>query len=310
MVKTDFKRVARDYGAKIAGELFGNLFAMRLKDDSIKIPKALELAFEHPSTPDEEKIKELIVAYRALKVPELEQELFKQKKRLGEAERTLKTKATKKAENDQRIATDKIEKLTKRIGSVMRTEPKAGDGRIFPFQYAPIIVDEGKGLQIIPARYHCRPAGKPLLFDRQLPGLYNARRDSLEKFWREIFTQHHALMLVESFYENVSLHRFEKRELKPGEEEQNIVLHFNPQPANEMRVACLWSRWSKDLITFAAITDNPPPEISEAGHDRVIIALTDENVESWLKTGGTREAYYKLFDEHDAPHYEHQRIAA
>ncbi len=41
-----------------------------------------------------------------------------------------------------------------------------------------------------------------------------------------------------------------------------------------MPLACLWDRWSKegepDLYSFAAITDEPPPEVAAAGHDRCL----------------------------------------
>ena len=54
------------------------------------------------------------------------------------------------------------------------------------------------------ARYHCRKPGEPEFIDRKFPGLYNARRDSLGKYWKELFGATHAVMLAESFFENVS----------------------------------------------------------------------------------------------------------
>jgi putative SOS response-associated peptidase YedK len=135
-------------------------------------------------------------------------------------------------------------------------------------------------------RYACRPAGKPVFYDRKFPGLYNARRDNLEKFWNEQFGHHHAIMVVESFYENVQLHVKERRELAAGETEQNIVLEFTPNPPQPMLIACLWSHWTDpnepDLCGFAAITDEPPPDVASAGHDRCIINLRPEHVEAWL----------------------------
>ncbi|HTE41774.1 MAG TPA: SOS response-associated peptidase family protein [Steroidobacteraceae bacterium] len=311
MVEADLREAEREYDALIARKMFAHLFRRRVEDDYIKIPKAVELAFENPRNAEEVEIKLSIDQYRAKKTRELELELFKQKKRLGDAERGLKTRVTKKAQNDQRIATDKIEALVKRIGDVNRTERRERDARIFPFHYAPIVIDEGKGRQIIPARYHCRPFGKPEFLDKQFDGLYNARRDSLEKFWKDLFGRHHAVCPMTSFYENVALHRFDHRELRPDEKERNVILHFNPRPAIRMHVACVWSRWSDDLVSFAAITDEPPPEIAAAGHDRVVIALKRANVESWLSpTGVDRALLYKLFDDREAPYYEHQRIAA
>ena len=93
-------------------------------------------------------------------------------------------------------------------------------------------------------------------------------------------------MVVERFYENVALHVKERRELAAGETAQNIVLEFTPNPPQPMLIACLWSRWTDphepDLCGFAAITDEPPPDISAAGHDRCIINLRPDHVEAWL----------------------------
>ena len=118
------------------------------------------------------------------------------------------------------------------------------------------------------------------------PGLYNARRDNLEKFWSEQFGTHHAILVVESFYENVKRHSMEHRELGPSEHEENVVLQFKPEPAQTMYIACLWSHWTDpkepDLKGFAAITDEPPEDISAAGHDRCIINLKPEHVDAWL----------------------------
>ena len=70
-------------------------------------------------------------------------------------------------------------------------------------------------------------------------------------------------------------HVFEKRELTPDEKQMNLVLHFNPQPAAEMLIVCLWSHWTHktdpDLYSFAAVTDEPPPEVAATGHNRCII---------------------------------------
>jgi hypothetical protein len=51
------------------------------------------------------------------------------------------------------------------------------------------------------AGYHCRLAGKPDTVDKQYTGLYNARRDNIEKYWRSAFGNNHALLLVRSSVE-------------------------------------------------------------------------------------------------------------
>jgi putative SOS response-associated peptidase YedK len=52
-------------------------------------------------------------------------------------------------------------------------------------------------------------------------------------------------------------------------------------------VACVCSHWyareQPDLLSFAAVSDEPPPQVAVAGHDRCIIPIRRENVEAWLR---------------------------
>ena len=89
--------------------------------------------------------------------------------------------------------------------------------------YGGVIVKQDGTNLLIPMRSFCRPAGKPAFYNKKFPGLYNARRDNLEKFWAEQFGTHHAIMVMDSFFENVSMHTLQHRELAPGEQEQNVV---------------------------------------------------------------------------------------
>jgi putative SOS response-associated peptidase YedK len=241
--------------------------------------------------------------------------------------RKLKTRVIQKAQDDLRIATNKIAWLRARLADLKRTEPNSNDGRIFPFWYAPVLVNEASERVIKPMRYHCRPSGKPASIDNRYPGLYNARRDNLEGFWKNQYGRQHAYCVVQSFYENVALHDFEKRALRDGEKVQNCVLHFNPQPAtamdsgsagaafqpSNMLVACLYDRWQKPgepaLLSFAAITDDPPPEVAATGHNRCIIPLKPENLSAWLTPGADLAAYYALLDDRERPYYAHELAA-
>ena len=204
-----------------------------------------------------------------------------------------------------------MEKLT----DMKRAELNEEDHRIFPFWYAPVVVSTDIGPVITLMRYHCRPAGKPKGIDRQFDGLYNARRDSLEGFWTAQFGRHHALIVLDGFYENVDQHRVENRELRPGEAPQNVILHFTPKPGAPMFVPCLWSSWSaegeQDLQSFAIITDEPPAEVAAVGHDRCPINLRQGNLQDWLTPQGrSRDDLYRILSEREQPYYEHEVMAA
>jgi signal-transduction protein with cAMP-binding, CBS, and nucleotidyltransferase domain len=153
-------------------------------------------------------------------------------------------------------------------------------------------MNEGKGPTIIPARYHCHPAGKPEFFDRKYDRLYNARRDSLEQFWKDLYGRNHAIAQITSFFENVKLHDYEQREPREGEEETNIVLHFNPQPEQRMSVACLYSRWDDSLVSFAAITDEPPSQIAAVGHPHISLCV-DADLANQLITSNAQIAAHR-----------------
>jgi putative SOS response-associated peptidase YedK len=280
------RKLNRQLGIRLDYDEVERLFFRRLDDPSLNISRGFEANFEDPTTDQERRIKSAIDEHRARLSSKVEKDLFTQKTRLVNAERSLTQKETKKAREDVRIATTKIETLTGKLSNLRNTEPNEEDNRIFPFVYTGVIVKKDGQNLLTPMRYHCRPAGKPAYLDRQFPGLYNARRDNLEKFWSEQFGSHHAILVVESFYENVKRHTMEHRELTLGDREENVVLQFKPEPAQTMYIACLWSHWTDpkelDLRGFAAITDEPPADVAAAGHDRCIINLKPEHVEAWL----------------------------
>jgi putative SOS response-associated peptidase YedK len=167
---------------------------------------------------------------------------------------------------------------------------------------------------IKPMRYQCRPGGKPAFYDVKYPGTYNARRDKLDGFWKGQFGHTHGIMVVNAFYENVNLHKAEGRELADGEAVQNLVLEFRPRPTQDMLVACLWSKWTgpdgPDLLSFAAITDEPPDEVAAAGHDRCIVPIRPENIDAWLDPNPKNlAALYAMLDDRERPYYEHRMAA-
>lgn len=313
MVKADYKKYVQMFGAAMSIREFYDVFYRRAEEGKLKIPKAMEAAFDNPQTDDERAIKSLIDRFNAQQATKFEQELFKQRKRLADAERTLQTKTTKKAEEDQRISTDKVRQLMGRMSDLKRTELLDRDSRIFPGYYLPVMIWEDGRRVIKPMRYQCRPAGKPAFYDVKFPGTYNARRDNLEGFWKNQFGHSHGIIVVNAFYENVNRHKVEGRELAPGEKEENVVLEFRPRPTQDMLVACLWSKWTgdgEDLLSFAAITDEPPEEVAAAGHDRCIVPIQPQNIDAWLNPNPKDLGLlHAILDDRERPYYEH-RLAA
>ena len=306
-VEAEYKKFTREFGAILSLKEFFDIYWRRRSDKSVKIPKAIDLMFAASDDPEVAKINTLITEYATLQATEFEQELFKQRRRLADAERTLQTKTTKAATESKRIAGEKVEALVRKLGDLRRTELKERDGRIFPGHYAPVMIMEDGKRVVKPMRYQCRLAGKPAFYDTKYPGTYNARRDNLAGFWKSLFGHTHGLMLANSFYENVS------RTNAEGELE-NAVLQFKPTPPHTMLVACLWSQWTHageaDLLSFAAITDEPPAEVAAAGHDRCIIPIKPEHIDAWLNPDAAHLAQcYKVLDDRDRPYYEH-RLAA
>lgn len=131
-------------------------------------------------------------------------------------------------------------------------------------------------------------------------GKYNARRDNLTRFWRAQFGSTHALMLAETFYEQV--------EVAPGRFKE---VQFQPRTGETMYIACLYSYWTdpkgriQGLWSFAAITDDPEPEVAEAGHDRTIVNIKPENALTWLTPQArSDEELFAIFDDKRHPYYE------
>jgi putative SOS response-associated peptidase YedK len=313
-IRSDYQKFLREYGAVMDIKEFVRIFWERQRGAKIKTPKSMDAAFLDAKTEEGLQIKQWVEQYNAEQASKLEQEIFKQRKRLADAERALQVKPTKAAAESKRIATSKVEWALGKLSDLRRTNLEPDDSRIFPGWYAPVIVSEGGRRVVKPMRYQCRPEGKPAFYDTKFPGTYNARKDNLEGFWKGMFGYSHGLVIVNAFFENVSKHKVEGRELAPDEKEQNVVLEFRPNPTQDMLVACLWSRWKgqdgEELLSFAAITDEPPPEVATAGHDRCIVPIKPENIDRWLNPDPSDlAAQLAVLEDRQRPYYEH-RLAA
>jgi len=295
MVEEDHRSYLRLIKGYIDFEQFYEMFVRRRLDRGIRFPRGIDRNFDNPKSDIERDIKALIDDYRASEATKLETEIFTQKKRLADAERKLAEKETKGALNDRRIATDKISKALGKLPLLKGTQSHKADGRIFPLNYVPIVIREGDRNVVKLARYGV---------DHENKGLYNARRDNLVRYWGREFAHTHAVMIAYEFFENVD---------RGG---QNAVLHFVPKPAGPMYIACLYAetvdpKTGEKLLSFAAVTDDPPPEVLAAGHDRMIINMKPENVECWLTPQGRSvDELQAILSDRQMPYYEHEVMAA
>ena len=299
-----YQKYVKTFGADIDIHAFHKLYVERSHGANAKIPKGMDKAFlgatDDPQLLD---IARLIREYDSKEISSYEQLMFAQSKRLADARRKLEVRETKKALDDVRIATRKIEWAKQKLAALKRSTLIPEDNRIFPAMYAPVLVSIEGRKRVIPMRYQCRPEGKPANYDQKYLGTYNARRDNLEGFWRDQFGYSHGLIVAQRFYENV--------EDASG---HNQILEFEPRDKSDMYIACLWSHWvgakGESLYSFAAITDEPEPEVAAAGHDRTIINIKPEHVDAWLNPDPSNlAALYAILDDKARPYYEHRRAA-
>jgi len=305
-VKADYAAFVRLFGAVMDIHEFVKLFVeKRAEGGWTKLPKAMREAFRKPANAEGFELAKIVAEGDRELEARLEAELATQQERLAKAEVVLAgPKPTKKAADDQRIASNKVKAAQRNLDDLRRTDPDPKDSRIYPGSYAPVLIADAKSgeRRVIPMRYQCRLPGWTEAVERRFPGTYNARRDNLDKAWSKLFGYHHGIMIVTTFYENVD---------RDG---KNVVLQFTPTPPQDMLVACLWShtkdRDGDDLWSFAAITDEPPPEVLAAGHDRCIIPIKPEHVDAWLNPDPRDlQALYDILDDRPRPYYEH-RLAA
>ncbi len=148
--------------------------------------------------------------------------------------------------------------------------------RLYPGYFGPVLFTEDKEPQLAPMRYRLRPAGS----SEEVPSKYNmfnARLDALEvrPSWQRLVGRKHGIVVLERFYEWVE-------DKNTGRKK---VISFFPQKSSEIYVPILWDEWTDGqtkLKSFALITDEPPPEVLSAGHDRCPISLNLEGSHLWL----------------------------
>lgn len=292
LVTANLRTLERRFNASIDVAAYDALVDLRLHAGRVRIPKAMDDAVIALDGPAAAKVR----AWRDRQAGDLQRQLAEQEARLHKARAQLAVRDTKAALNDLRVASNKIAQFSSRLQDLDRSEPKPRDARIWPGDYCSVALVDGERL-LRPMRYQCRMPGWTAKTEKQYPGTYNARRDNLETSWKRLFGRQHAVMVVERFYESVD---------RDG---KAVELEFVPRTQEPLLVPCLWSYDERArLYSFAAITDEPEPEVAAAGHDRTILDLKPEHVDAWLNPGGDLRKMQAIFDDRRHPYYEHCEV--
>ncbi|MDP9008958.1 MAG: hypothetical protein M3N91_09710 [Pseudomonadota bacterium] len=155
------RKLSRQLGISMDYAEVEKLFFRRVEDPTINVSRGFEANFDEPANDQERRIKAAIDAHRSNAATKIQRDLFAQKMRLVNAQRSLKEKETKKVREEVRIATSKIAALSTKLSGMRSSDLKPDDNRIFPFVYGGVIVRKDGQNLLTPMRYHCRPAGLP-----------------------------------------------------------------------------------------------------------------------------------------------------
>ena len=230
--------------------------------------------------------------------------------KIGRTEAALQKRVTKKSQEIIRVANNRIAAERLKADKLQRTEPAEDDDRIWPGDYTLVMVVEDGRKVVKPMRYQCRLPGWTVADEKAKPGTYNARRDSLRSVWKRLYGYNHGIMVATHFYESVARHDYEQRALTDGERPKSMELEFTPQTGEPLYIPVLWYAWTdgvEELLSCAAITDNPEPEVAMTGHDRTIINIKPEHVDAWLSSDPKNLAVMdEILEDKQHPYYEHR----
>ena len=178
------------------------------------------------------------------------------------------------------------------------------EGKVFPGTFTFVMVLENNRRILKPMRYRLRPRDS----ETEIPSkfnVFNARMDSLEnrQTWKPLFMNNHALLPFARFYEWVEY------------EGKKRLISFRPSQHEVMWAPCLWDYWENKeneagFYSFALITDGPPREIQEMGHDRCPIFLKENLINDWLSPQGkSKSQMYRTLKNQEEVFYLHDWIS-
>jgi len=305
-LRAEYDDLVKNYGCKLSLREFAELVRQREKEYdesfrcSIKIPDEMlaGVIAQGGST-----AKEIELVQRRWKVAErrmLEQAINDAGAEFLEAEEKVKAKATKTNQKSFEVKQRKLQKAKAALENA--SKPPGDSYRIYPFYWAPIIVEENGSRLIVPARYRILPRTGVEVPNNY--NVFNSRRDSLQsaRNWKPLFGKQHAIFPFQNFFEWVE------------REGKSVELKFNPDGHTGMHAASLYEIYQHpdlgQIRSFSMVTDEPPPEVAAAGHDRCPVFLSYDKIDQWLKPEGqTLQQLDELLDHKERCYYSHALAA-
>lgn len=151
-VRAEYNKFRRETGAAMDLNSYMRLFWWNEGRDPFrrpKLPRALERDVLEYGAPE---LADLIRRWDAWEIDQLTQEIFAQRRRVGDAQRALRNRDTKRAREDVRIGTNKV-----------KGKESDQDHRIHPGVYCPVLAVEDGSRVVKLMRYQCRRTGKPAI---------------------------------------------------------------------------------------------------------------------------------------------------
>lgn len=302
MVYSEYQSVCRNYGGDIGWSDFRDLVRERersfdMEDSlSIRIPDGLVAGLIAQGGT---AAAEIALYQRRWKVAE--QRLLKQAiedagAELLDAETKLKAKATKAKQNAVGVKKRKLDKAKAALENASR--PPGDSYRIYPYYFAPILIEDAGKRLIVPARYRILPRTGVEVPDNY--NVFNSRRDTLQirRNWKPLFGKQHAIFPFQNFYEWV----------ERGEEK--VEIKFHPDGRDGMHAASLFEIYKHpdlgEIRSFSMVTDEPPEEVALAGHDRCPVYLSYDKIDQWLQPKGqSLQQLDGLLDHKERCYYSH-----
>jgi putative SOS response-associated peptidase YedK len=175
----------------------------------------------------------------------------------------------------------RIEELKKKFGLILiqGLESEILEGRILPYQPAPVIINNGQGNVLKKMSFSLVPHWSK---ERKVKfATHNARIETIAEkpTWKVPFQTKRALVPISRFVEPIYLNDL-----------AGNMVQFFQKDHSILAAAAIYDEWvdpktGEILESFSIITSEPPAFIEKVGHDRCPVFLVESAYDEWLKPG-------------------------